>query len=50
MKRLVKRFLALAMLGALLGGCAVYGDGDRGYYDGDRHWGDQHGAFHDHGS
>ena len=49
MKRLMKRLLALAMLGALLGGCAVYGDGDRGYYDADRH-GDRYGGFHDHGS
>jgi hypothetical protein len=46
----MKWLLAIAILSAMLGGCAVYPDGDRYYYGGGEHWGDQHGGFHDHGS
>jgi hypothetical protein len=52
----MKRLLAVAiLLSAILGGCAVYPDGDRHYYGGDGHWehhydGDRYGGFEGHGS
>lgn len=46
----MKRLLVVAVLSAILGGCAVYGDGDRHYYGGDEHWGNGYHGFEDHGS
>jgi hypothetical protein len=47
----MKWLLMIAALCALLGGCASYGYGGPGYYDGgERHWGDGGYSFHDHGS
>ena len=46
----MKWLLTVALLTAILGGCAVYPDGDRHYYGGDEHWGGHYGGFHDHGT